>query len=180
MGYEFLNEKNDRKMKKASLNTVLIQQIKEAFTAVDKPHNHFGIYSARARDEYSDPTPEEQALDRTLDRYALTPQQMHECYTALIFLEPAGFHYYLPAYMILSLNEHTIKDKNLRASMVFSSAEDALSPAEADYKIKQHQRLTSDQIEVVIAFLQYSSEIKLAAKDFYPKAIRYWQKKLKR
>ncbi|WP_394330674.1 DUF6714 family protein [Microscilla marina] len=25
------------------------------------------------------------------------------------FLEPAGFHYYLPAYMILSLNEDNIK-----------------------------------------------------------------------
>ncbi|EAY23958.1 DUF6714 family protein [Microscilla marina] len=72
-------------MKKGTTNTALIQQIKEAFASVNKPHNHFGIYSARARDEYSDPTEEEQRLDRVLDRYDLTPQQMHECSTSLIF-----------------------------------------------------------------------------------------------
>ncbi|WP_299458550.1 DUF6714 family protein [uncultured Microscilla sp.] len=167
-------------MKKGTTNTALIQQIKEAFAPVNKPYNHFGIYSARARDEYNDPTEEEQRLDRELDRYDLTPQQMHECSTSLIFLEPAGFHYYLPAYMILSLNEGNIKDKSLKASMVFSSAEDALSRADADYKIKQHQRLNRMQIEAVIEFLQYLNETKLAAKGFYAKAIGYWEEKLAR
>ncbi|EAY23959.1 hypothetical protein M23134_01642 [Microscilla marina ATCC 23134] len=64
--------------------------------------------------------------------------------------------------------------------MVFSSAEDALSRADADYKIKQHTRLNRAQIAAVIEFLRYSSQTRLAAKGFYAKAIGYWEEKLTR
>lgn len=162
-------------------NARLIDQIKEAFAEVKKPYNHFGIYTARAHDEYSEPSEEEVQLDRELDRYALTPQQMHECYTALTFLEPAGYHYYLPAYMILAINQETIKDKSLRDSIVFNSAEYALSPGSSDdlelnkYWEKRHKRFNRSQIEVIIQFLEYCKQMRSWNEVFYLEVIDYWK-----
>ncbi|OJJ19936.1 hypothetical protein BKI52_15780 [marine bacterium AO1-C] len=156
----------------------LIQQIKEAFAEVPKPYNHFGIYTARAHDEYEEPTEEEQAQDRMLDRYDLTPLQMHECYTALSFLEPAGFHYYLPAFMILALQQNEIKEKALKDSIVFESTDFALNPTQnldlKDYQEKRFRRLTQSQIDAILAYLQQRQQMHSWNHKFYEKVIHYW------
>ena len=159
----------------------LITQIKAAFAEVPKPYNHFGIYTARAHDEYEEPTPEEQEWDRTLDRYDLTPQQMQDCYTALDFLEPAGFHYYLPAYMILALQKDNIKDKALRDLIVFDSADFALTPAsDADlraYQEKRFGRLNGDQIQAILQYFRSRLASRSWNRKYYAEVIAYWEKR---
>lgn len=163
-------------------NTDLIQQIKNVFDEVEKPANHFGIFTANAQDDYREPTKQEKRWDRELERYDLTPKQMHTCDTALIFLEPEGFHYYLPAYMILAINEESIKNKALRASVVFDAADNALSLTGDKelqmYFEKRHQLLNKEQAKAVIQFLQYRCQGKQWNEKFYNTIIAYWEKRV--
>jgi len=159
----------------------LIQQIKDAFAEVPKPGNYLGIYTARAHDDYEEPTEEEQEQDRMLERYDLTPLQMHECYTALSFLEPAGFHYYLPAFMVLALRQNEIKEKALKDSTVFESTDFALNPTQnpylKEYQEKRFRRLTPTQIKVILAYFQQRQQMHPWNQKFYEKVIAYWEKR---
>lgn len=103
-----------------------------------------------------DPTKEEKLVDRSLNWQDVTIKQMAECSTALSFLHPDGYHYYLPAYIILSLEYEDDRRYNDYAFM--DSPEYSLYPAEEnlrDYVEVRHSRFDTNQVKAIIDYLEY-------------------------
>jgi hypothetical protein len=99
---------------------------------------------------------EEKLVDRSLNWQDVTIKQMAECSTALSFLDPDGYHYYLPAYIILSLEYEDDRKYNGYAFM--DSPEYSLSPAEEnlrDYVEVRHSRFDTNQVKAIIDYLEY-------------------------
>jgi len=82
----------------------LIAEINEAFDGVSRGYG-ITLHEAIAIDDYA--SQEERMAARRRDREArwqdVTDQDILECPSALSFLDPEGFRYYVPTFMILGL-----------------------------------------------------------------------------
>lgn len=158
---------------------VLILQIYEAFQDVRPPANNFGIYSAEAADDYRSPTAEEKLLDRQLSKMPVTIKDMHACPAALSHLKPDGYHFYLPAFMVLSLRYEDDPAYNGYAYM--DSPEYSLySPSKGleTYGEERHSRFNEAQVKAAIAYLEY--RIMRCNFTKADAAVEYWQERLLR
>lgn len=160
------------------LKEACIRQIREAFKQAPPPADGFGIYSAQAADDYTDPTEEEKRLDRSLDWQDVTMKQMAECSCALSHLNLDGYHYYLPAYMVLSLAYED--DPKYKDYMFMDSAEFSLCPT-SNEKLRdsveaRHSRFDIKQVKAIIDYLEY--RLAQHQDDLLAAAIAYWTERL--
>jgi hypothetical protein len=160
------------------LKEACIHQIREAFKETPPPEDGFGIYSAQAADDYTNPTKEEKRLDRSLTWQDVTMKQMAECSNALSHLNPDGYHHYLPAYMVLSL-EHE-DDHKYNGFAFMDSAEYSLCPTNneklRDYKEARHSRFDIKQVKAIIDYLEY--RLAQYTNDLLAAAVAYWTERL--
>ena len=88
----------------ADRRDALIAEINEAFDGVSRGYG-ITLHEAIALDDYA--SQEERMAARRRDRETrwqdVTDQDIRECPSALSFLDPEGFRYYIPTFMILGL-----------------------------------------------------------------------------
>lgn len=87
--------------------TELIDEIRSAFADVSRGEG-ISLHQAKAIDERK--SPEHQLAERRRDIEKcwqdIPCEEIIECESALSFFDPAGFRYYLPAFMLCGLNSH--------------------------------------------------------------------------
>lgn len=158
----------------------LMEQISVAFANLPFPKDFYGIHCAEAADDYRDPTEEERRLDRRLHWQNVTIEQLKRCPSALSFLRPDGYRFYLPAFMTLSLRYE--EDQTYNGYAFMDSAEYSVLPTKQedllDYQEERHATFDAVQIQAIIAYLKYFQSRQEWTINDYTGAIAYWEAKL--
>lgn len=137
------------------------QQIRSAFAGVAR-EDGITIHEADVLDDYG--TDEQMAAARRLD----TEQHWTEVpdatiarqWTALSFLDPKGFHYYLPAYMCWALRSYDSSVSNSLDWLLYALA---IRPWDHDESGAEGQMarfglLSAEQAQTVCRFLEFLSD----------------------
>jgi len=137
----------------------VIEQITKAFEGVSR-EDGVTLHEARVIDDYG--SEEERAAARKIDTDShwqdVPVEWIEQLHDALCFLDPKGWRYYLPAYMLYSLKFYT-RSSNAVDSAFYS----CLFPKESkDKNLKEHKLslfsfLTVDQSRAVCRFLQFEA-----------------------
>lgn len=101
--------------------TALIQTITDAFSNVLR-EDGVSLHQARVIDDYGSPEEEAQArlLDTDTHWWEVPDEWIAEFYEILNFVDPKGFRYYLPAYMIWVLKHYDTTESNTVDSTIYS------------------------------------------------------------
>lgn len=132
----------------------IIDAIRSAFASV--PQGRITIHEAEVIDGYGSPATREEARQRdTEEGWDRVPDQdIEECTTALSHLDPQGWRYYIPAYMVWSLRHFR------EGSIVSDATIYTLDVYGGDSALRQHsmsrfQLLDEAQSRAVYRFLRY-------------------------
>ncbi|HED33572.1 MAG TPA: hypothetical protein ENJ08_05035 [Gammaproteobacteria bacterium] len=91
----------------------------------------------------------------------------------LAFMSTAAFHYYLPGFMCIVINEYN------EADLLVDTTLYSLAPAESESNSVKFDRFTQKQRKAIINFITYLSEV--YAEDFFENeissALSYWNNK---
>ena len=125
----------------------VVALIREAFRDVSLG-NGYGLRKAEALDHYGDVYTRERAeldeKEKAEGWQSLQAKNLDKYHNALVFFDPEGMRFHLPAYMIYDLEEF-FKFADMRLYLSFGS----------DHKYKQFSLLTPEQRNAVREFLLY-------------------------
>jgi hypothetical protein len=136
----------------------VIQMIEAAFDGVPRPEE-ITLHVAEARDLYDyDNDAQHRAKDRHIDRWQDVPDEhLHDCTTALSYLEADGMRYYLPAYMTWYLRHFGTNRVNLDSVLYALGPPD--DPSHPPLHEGERYRLfTPEQWRACAAFVRYCAE----------------------
>lgn len=142
----------------------IIEAIRSAFA--DVPRGDITIHEAEVIDDYGsdDERRKARGFDTEESWDQVPDHDIEECQDALCFLDPAGWRYYLPAYMIWSLRNFRVNDSVVSAFTVYTfdlSVDDAVR----QHELERFRLLNEAQSLAVCRFLRY-----MAANDGYADA----------
>ncbi len=144
---------------KEAARSVVIEQITKAFEGVSR-EDGVSLHEARVIDDWGSDC--ERAAARKIDtdtRWQDVPvewiEQLHD---ALSFLDPKGWRYYLPAYMLYSLKFYTTSS-NAVDSAVYSCIlyEGSKYKDLKEHQISRFRLLTVEQSRAVCQFLRFEA-----------------------
>lgn len=127
--------------------TDLEQKIYNAFQHAPFPADGYDIYAAQTADDYGHSffTTEHLPGRRW---HELVPEQLLDCQSAFSYLRPDGWRHYLPAALLLEINQPYT---NIDVIWILQEGEGTLKERQENC----HVTLDKPQVEVVIAFLEY-------------------------
>jgi uncharacterized protein DUF6714 len=135
---------------------VVVEQIHRAFAGVGR-EGGVSLHEAVVIDNYG--SQEERETARTLDMEAtwqdIPETDIEQCDTALTFLDPIGFRYYLPAYMVWTLNHYEHSESMSVDSTIYALDYCFLFRGLAMERFRPFSR---EQSEAVCAFLHFIAE----------------------
>lgn len=133
----------------------IIAAIRAAFARV--PRGAVTIHEAEVIDSYG--SDDERAAARRLDteaRWERVPDaDIEACTTALCHLDPAGWRYYLPAYMVWSLRYYRVNDSIVSDFTIYAFNPYSADPSMREYKMERFRLLDAAQSRVVCRFLRH-------------------------
>ena len=133
----------------------IIEAIRLAFAGVSR--GKISLHEAEVIDNYG--SKEERAEARRLDTGAswdrVPDSHIEECTTALCHLDPAGWKYYVPAYMIWSLQYFRESDSLVPDHTIYTFDPKADDPRLREYAWERHRLLDDAQSRAVCRFLRY-------------------------
>ncbi|MGB3496555.1 MAG: DUF6714 family protein [Elainellaceae cyanobacterium] len=136
-----------------AVRKALIEDITLAFQAVRRADG-VTLHQARVLDDYGGA--EEQARARALDtdtHWGEVPDEwITEFSEALCFVDPIGFRYYIPAYMIWTLKHYTTSHSFSVDSTIYAFC---LSQNLEAHQLSYFSLLDTDQCQVICRFLMY-------------------------
>lgn len=125
----------------------LEQQIHDAFLDVPFPADGYDIYAAQTDDDYGTPTFTTKHLPGR-KWHEISPEQLLDCYAAFSYLRPDGWRHYLPAALMLEINQPY---SNIDVIWLLREGDDSAKQRQA----RLHATFDQPQIEAIIAFLEY-------------------------
>jgi len=129
--------------------SILILQITKAFENVTL-EDGISLHQARALDDYADPN-----LARKIDesvRWQDIPSQWIKTFHDVFpFLDPKGFRYYIPAYMIWCLQHYEHPDSNTFDYTIYVLKQ----VGKECYYSSRFELLNSDQLQTISDFLRF-------------------------
>jgi hypothetical protein len=134
------------------------------------------LHEAEVIDDYG--SDDERAEARLLDTESswdrVPDSHIEACTTALCHVDPAGWKYYVPAYMIWTLRHFRSSDSIVSEFTVYTFDPSARDPLVREHKLERYRLLNPAQAQAVCRFLRY-----MAAYDGYrPAAVAaltaYW------
>lgn len=155
----------------------IIEEITAAFHGV--PRGEITLHEADVWDNYGSEEEAEQARSLDIDNcWEDIPEEwIEECSSALPFLDPQSWRYYIPAYMIWTLKNYENSDSIVSEWTVYTFCMLNRSKNEPDSKendLERFQQLNQKQSAAVYLFLKYMGEHYL---DDAEEAIQqYWKK----
>jgi Family of unknown function (DUF6714) len=140
----------------------IIAGIRAAFAGV--PRGAVTIHEAEVIDSYG--SDQERAAARRLDTDAswdgVPDADIEECTTALCHLDPEGWRYYVPAYMVWSLRHYRVSSSVVSDFTIYTFDPSGSDPGLREYKLERFRPLDADQSRAVCRFLRH-----MAANDDY-------------
>jgi hypothetical protein len=136
----------------------VIEEIRSAFWKVKRGEG-VSLHETEVIDSYGSDS--ERAKARRLDTDKTWPEvpdkDIESHSAALCFLDPKGFHYYVPAFMIWTLKNYLISDSMSSDSTIF--AFDIGNKRNKDkFKMSYFERLDQRQSRAVAHFLKFMAE----------------------
>lgn len=132
----------------------VIEAIRSSFAGV--PRGAITIHEAEVIDDYG--SAEERAKARRLDTepsWDRVPEShIEECTTALCHLDPEGWRYYVPAYMIWSLRHFRVTD-SIVSDFTIYTFDPTGNAGLREYKLARYMLLDSTQSRAVCRFMRY-------------------------
>ncbi|MBE7386126.1 MAG: hypothetical protein F6J95_032650 [Leptolyngbya sp. SIO1E4] len=137
----------------AAHRTLLIQRITDAFADVLR-EDGVSLHQARVIDDYGSAEEEAQArlLDTDTHWWEVPDEWIAEFYEILSFVDPKGFRYYIPAYMIWMLKHYDDTYSNTAGSTVYSFLS---YPGLEDWQQQRFGLLNEAQAQAVCHFLKH-------------------------
>lgn len=129
----------------------LIEKITAAFDGVSR-EDGISLHAARALDDWhslEEATKIGQEMDLDTQWQDVPDEWLMEFHDIFSFLDPKGFRYYIPAYMIWSLKEPKASDSNSLTSLIWA-LESKLGHHKAHFKI-----LNQEQLQVISDFIEF-------------------------
>jgi hypothetical protein len=148
--------------------------IRRAFQNVNRKGG-VSLHEADVIDDYGSETQKKQA--RTLDTENSWEQvpwdDIQHFHWALSFLDPIGFRYYLPAYMVFALHNPNTESAE---SVIFQLSVGTGNPK--NHSTKRFELLNDDQSCAVCEFLRYevAREQPANPRSSARKALKYWNR----
>jgi hypothetical protein len=143
----------------------IIASIRTAFAGV--PRGAVTIHEAEVVDGYG--SDEERAAARRLDTDAswdrVPDADIEECTSALCHLDPEGWRYYVPAYMIWSLRHYRVSSSIVSDYTIYTFDPSGSDARLREYKLARYRLLDRGQSQAVCRFLRH-----MAANDDYADA----------
>lgn len=132
----------------------VIAAIRTAFEGV--PRGTVTIHEAEVIDEYG--SDEERAAARRLDTEAIWDHvpdtDIEACTTALCHLDPEGWRYYVPAYMVWSLR-HYRESNSIVSDFTIYTFDPSGDAGLREYKLARFRLLDAAQSQAVCRFLRH-------------------------
>jgi hypothetical protein len=131
----------------------VVEQIRRAFAEVTR-EGGVSLHEALVIDGYGSAEEREAArrLDTESNWWEVPEADIAQNDTVLCFLDPLGFHYYLPAYMVWTLSHYEDSDTMSVDSTIY--ALDCSWPFRK-HKMERFSLLSREQSEAVCAFLRF-------------------------
>lgn len=137
----------------ATAQQALIAEITAAFQAVSR-EDGVTLHQARVLDAYGDAAAQAQA--RTLDTdnhwWEVPDAWIAEFSEALNFLDPPGFRYYIPAYLIWTLRHYPTSNSFTVDATLYAFC---LYPSLVEHKLSYFEAMDQAQSRVICRFLRY-------------------------
>jgi hypothetical protein len=144
----------------------IIEEIRHAFRGVHR--GRITLHEAEVIDEYGSDEQRAEARQRdTDDCWERVPDDhIAECTTALCYLDPESWRYYIPAYMIWSLRHLRISN-----SCIIDATINAFVPSNVDVALDEHSMeryrlLSVEQSKAVCRFLRYMARYDAMSSDY--------------
>jgi hypothetical protein len=124
--------------------------VHDAFIDTPFPADGYDMYAAQTSDDYGSPSFTTQHLPGR-KWYELTVAQMSDCYAAFSYLRPDGWQHFIPAAIMLEIDE---VDTNIDAFYQLR-----VPAGDFSAKLKEHHAtLNRQQVKAVITFLDFSHQ----------------------
>lgn len=137
----------------------LLADIRRAFADVSRGEG-VSLHEADVIDDYG--SAEERAEARKLDRdefwWDVPDTNISRFYSALSFLDPAGLHYYIPAYMSWTLRHYETSESATLDSAVYALTL-SNDPTLIDWQRERLSVFTAEQGAVISRFLKFMAEV---------------------
>ncbi|WP_273445087.1 DUF6714 family protein [Neolewinella agarilytica] len=127
--------------------TSLEQQIHDAFIDAPFPADGYDIYAGQTDDDYGQPNFTTEHLPGRR-WHEISPEQLLDCQSAFSYLRPDGWRHYLPAALMLEINQPY---SNINVIWLLREGDDFAKQRQASL----HATLDAGQGAAVIAFLEY-------------------------
>ena len=133
----------------------IIEAIRAAFAAV--PRGAITIHEAEVIDEYGsdDMRAEARLLDSEPSWESVPDADIEQCTTALCYLDPLGWRYYIPAYMIWSLRYFRVNTSIVSDFTIYTFDLSGTDLGIREYKLERYQLLDAAQSRAVCLYLRY-------------------------
>ena len=150
----------------------VVAAIRAAFSGVDR-ENAISLHEGRVIDLHG--SADERAGARSLDVELIweqvPPKHIERFSSALSFLDPKGFRYYIPAYMIWTLDANARGGTSCHSTFFHLECLD-----ERDrYNLHRLQLLNDDQRRSIALFLLYFSTDRYYGDDARKAVQRFWE-----
>jgi hypothetical protein len=133
----------------------VIETIQLAFAGV--PHGEVRLHEAQVIDNYG--SAKERAEARRLDTQSswnrVSDSEIEECTSALCHLDPEGWKFYVPAYMIWSLRNYRVSDSLVSDHTIYTFNLPEDDARLRDYHLARFRLLDDVQSRAVCRFLRY-------------------------
>ena len=157
---------------------VIIEAIRLAFA--NTPRGVISMHEAEAIDSYA--SDEEQNDARKLDKAETWDQiddhDIEKCSAALSHLDPEGWRFYIPAYMIWSLKYFAVTDSIIPDFTIYTFDLPGTDANSYKRRLYRFQLLNAAQSHAVCLFLRYMAATSDQVDDMIAKEAlnKYWDK----
>jgi hypothetical protein len=133
----------------------IVEAIRSAFAGV--PRGSITIHEAEVIDSYGSEAERQNArrLDTETDWSRVPDKAIEECTTALSHLDPNGWRYYIPAYMIWSLRYFRVRSSFVSDLTIYTFDPSSGDPRLHAYKLDRFRLLDRAQSRAINWFLRY-------------------------
>jgi hypothetical protein len=141
-----------------TLHEQIIKEIHQAFAHVSRG-NGVTLHEAEVIDDYGSPGERKSARALDLDeRWQDVPDHLIEDHhDTLCFVDPKGFCYYLPAYMVWALRNYKTSDSLSSDHPIYSLMLDGDSSMR-EWHLNRFKRFDNQQAKAICRFLRFMSK----------------------
>jgi len=141
-----------------SLRQHVIDEIRQAFGHVSR-EDGVTLHEAQVIDDYG--SDEERVAARALDtdcRWQDVPDHLIEKYPdTLCFVDPKGFRYYLPAYMVWGLRQYEASNSFSVDHPIYSLMLSEVKPLR-EWELERYRVFDDEQAKAICRFLRFMAE----------------------